>query len=117
MHRPPHRLNPNPNASPNPQLVNPSIDSSFDQATLICESIARKVFSHESYKEYDGIEEAHYRDVVPQIVYWDMNDDDLITWVRYAEQGVSRMSCDCNEFVQFLLDCRCQLCISLSFAD
>ncbi|CAN6551015.1 unnamed protein product [Malus baccata var. baccata] len=38
----------------------PSIDSSFDQATLICESIARKVFPRESYKEYDGVEEAHY---------------------------------------------------------
>ncbi|XP_068305244.1 uncharacterized protein [Pyrus communis] len=48
--------------------------------------------------------EKGYGDVVPQIVYWDMNDDDLIPWVRYAEQGVSRMSGDCNEFVQFLLD-------------
>ncbi|TQE05071.1 hypothetical protein C1H46_009363 [Malus baccata] len=38
----------------------PSIDSSFDQVTLICESIARKVFPRESYKEYDGVEEAHY---------------------------------------------------------
>ncbi|KAM2132994.1 hypothetical protein TB1_012954 [Malus domestica] len=53
LHRPPHRLNPNPNASPNPQLANPSIDSLFDQATLICKSIARKVFLHESYQEYN----------------------------------------------------------------
>ncbi|KAB2633476.1 hypothetical protein D8674_029723 [Pyrus ussuriensis x Pyrus communis] len=48
--------------------------------------------------------EKGYGDVVPQIVYWDMNDDYLIPWVRYAEQGVSRMSGDSNEFVQFLLD-------------
>ncbi|KAJ0038851.1 hypothetical protein Pint_23793 [Pistacia integerrima] len=38
----------------------PSIDSSFDRSTLICESIARKVFPRESYPEYEGIEEAHY---------------------------------------------------------
>ncbi|KAM2483451.1 hypothetical protein ACFX1W_041082 [Malus domestica] len=71
---------------------------------MICESIVRKVFPRESYKEYDGVEEAHYEDVVPHIVYWDMNDDDLIPWIRYVEQWVSRMSGDCNEFVQFLLD-------------
>lgn len=38
----------------------PSIDSSFDRSTLICESIARKVFPRESYPEYEGIEEAYY---------------------------------------------------------
>ncbi|XP_015902289.1 uncharacterized protein LOC107435242 [Ziziphus jujuba] len=38
----------------------PSIDSSFDRSTLLCESIARKVFPLESYPEYQGIEEAHY---------------------------------------------------------
>ncbi|KAK3223750.1 hypothetical protein Dsin_010775 [Dipteronia sinensis] len=38
----------------------PSIDSSFDRVTLICESIAKKVFPRESYPEYEGIEEAHY---------------------------------------------------------
>ncbi|KAJ0094806.1 hypothetical protein Patl1_17010 [Pistacia atlantica] len=38
----------------------PSIDSSFDRSTLICESIVRKVFPRESYPEYEGIEEAHY---------------------------------------------------------
>ncbi|XP_071915749.1 uncharacterized protein [Coffea arabica] len=38
----------------------PSLDSSFDKSTLLCESIARKVFPKESYHEYDGIEDAHY---------------------------------------------------------
>ncbi|KAM1377850.1 hypothetical protein FF1_039304 [Malus domestica] len=38
----------------------PSIDSSFDKATLLCESIANKVFPRESYLEYEGVEEAHY---------------------------------------------------------
>ncbi|KAF5746389.1 hypothetical protein HS088_TW06G00560 [Tripterygium wilfordii] len=38
----------------------PSIDSSFDRATLLCESIARKVFPREEYSEYEGIEDAHY---------------------------------------------------------
>ncbi|KAJ6703220.1 hypothetical protein OIU85_029215 [Salix viminalis] len=38
----------------------PSIDSSFDRSTLLCESIARKVFPRESHPEYEGIEEAHY---------------------------------------------------------
>ncbi|KAK9748882.1 hypothetical protein RND81_02G087800 [Saponaria officinalis] len=38
----------------------PSLDSSFDRATLLCEAIARKIFPREECKEYDGIEEAHY---------------------------------------------------------
>ncbi|KFK25557.1 hypothetical protein AALP_AA8G130300 [Arabis alpina] len=38
----------------------PSLDSSFDRATLICESIAKKVFPRKSYPEYEGVEEAHY---------------------------------------------------------
>ncbi|XVF81478.1 hypothetical protein PTKIN_Ptkin15bG0158500 [Pterospermum kingtungense] len=38
----------------------PSIDSSFDKSTLLCESIAKKVFPVENYPEYEGIEEAHY---------------------------------------------------------
>ena len=37
----------------------PSIDSSFDQSTLICESIARKIFP-KTNPEYEGVEEAHY---------------------------------------------------------
>ncbi|XP_009596006.1 uncharacterized protein [Nicotiana tomentosiformis] len=38
----------------------PSLDSSFDKRTLLCESIARKVFTRESHPEYEGIEDAHY---------------------------------------------------------
>lgn len=38
----------------------PSLDSSFDRATLLCESIARKVFPVEAYPEYSTIEDAHY---------------------------------------------------------
>ncbi|KAK7274978.1 hypothetical protein RIF29_16082 [Crotalaria pallida] len=38
----------------------PSVDSSFDRSTLLCESIARRVFPREVYPEYEGIEEAHY---------------------------------------------------------
>ncbi|CAL9025890.1 unnamed protein product [Prunus brigantina] len=38
----------------------PSIDSSFDHATLLCESIAKKFFPRESYPEYEGVEEADY---------------------------------------------------------
>ncbi|KAB2633704.1 hypothetical protein D8674_029951 [Pyrus ussuriensis x Pyrus communis] len=38
----------------------PSIDSFFDKATLLCESIAKKVFPRESYLEYEGVDEAHY---------------------------------------------------------
>ncbi|KAJ7945600.1 Plant/T31B5-30 protein [Quillaja saponaria] len=38
----------------------PTIDSSFDRSTLLCESIAKKVFPRESYPEYQGIEDAHY---------------------------------------------------------
>lgn len=37
----------------------PSIDSSFDRSTLLCESIARRMFPKES-PQYQGIEEAHY---------------------------------------------------------
>ncbi|XP_021810753.1 uncharacterized protein LOC110754062 [Prunus avium] len=38
----------------------PSIYSSFDRATLLCESIARKVFPRELYPEYEVIEDEHY---------------------------------------------------------
>lgn len=38
----------------------PSLDSSFDKSTLLCESIARKVFPRDAYSEYEGIEDAHY---------------------------------------------------------
>ncbi|XP_023543545.1 uncharacterized protein LOC111803399 [Cucurbita pepo subsp. pepo] len=38
----------------------PSVDSSFDRSTLLCESIARKLFPRQSDPEYEGIEEAHY---------------------------------------------------------
>ncbi|CAL0307846.1 unnamed protein product [Lupinus luteus] len=38
----------------------PSVDSSFDRSTLLCESIAKRIFRREVYNEYDGIEEAHY---------------------------------------------------------
>ncbi|KAL1832427.1 hypothetical protein ACET3Z_002078 [Daucus carota] len=38
----------------------PTIDSSYDKHTLICASIARKVFPRESYPEYEGFEDAHY---------------------------------------------------------
>ncbi|MBA0600035.1 hypothetical protein Gorai_006234, partial [Gossypium raimondii] len=38
----------------------PSIDSSYDKATLICEAIARRGFPRKSEKESEGLEEAHY---------------------------------------------------------
>ncbi|KAM7255963.1 hypothetical protein ACFE04_011704 [Oxalis oulophora] len=38
----------------------PSIDSSFDRAMLLCESIARKLFPRESCPEYEGVDEEHY---------------------------------------------------------
>ncbi|PQQ02685.1 uncharacterized protein Pyn_34517 [Prunus yedoensis var. nudiflora] len=44
----------------------PDFDSPFNHATLLCESIAKKVFPRESYPEYQGIEEADYTDRVRQ---------------------------------------------------
>ncbi|KAH6821452.1 Uncharacterized conserved protein UCP015417 [Perilla frutescens var. hirtella] len=39
----------------------PSLDSSFDRITLLCETIAKKVFPREEYaEEYEGVEDAHY---------------------------------------------------------
>lgn len=38
----------------------PTVDSSYDKATLMCESIAKKLFPREKYSEYDGVEEGHY---------------------------------------------------------
>ncbi|KAK3041333.1 hypothetical protein RJ639_002314 [Escallonia herrerae] len=38
----------------------PTVDSSYDKATLICESVARKVFPRDVCKEYEGIDEGHY---------------------------------------------------------
>ncbi|PON51904.1 von Willebrand factor, type A [Parasponia andersonii] len=36
----------------------PSLDSSFDRSTLLCERIARKMFPRETCPEYQGIEES-----------------------------------------------------------
>ncbi|RAL38673.1 hypothetical protein DM860_002651 [Cuscuta australis] len=38
----------------------PSLDSSFDQATLLCETIARKIFPKEENPDYQGIDDAQY---------------------------------------------------------
>ncbi|KAG2376321.1 uncharacterized protein HKW66_Vig0155250 [Vigna angularis] len=38
----------------------PSVDSSFDRHTLLCETISKRVFPREEYNEYEGVEEAHY---------------------------------------------------------
>ncbi|XP_074294186.1 uncharacterized protein LOC141621990 [Silene latifolia] len=38
----------------------PSIDSTYDEVTLLCESIARRVFPKSDFEEYKDIEEAHY---------------------------------------------------------
>ncbi|XP_031110673.1 uncharacterized protein LOC116014857 isoform X2 [Ipomoea triloba] len=38
----------------------PTIASSYDKTTLICESIARKLFPRDKYTEYEGLKEAHY---------------------------------------------------------
>ncbi|GLT68035.1 hypothetical protein SLA2020_402980 [Shorea laevis] len=44
----------------------PTLNSSSDRSTLLCESIARKVFPRENYPEYEGVEEEQY-------VYWVCN--------------------------------------------
>lgn len=38
----------------------PSLDSSFDRSTLVCESIARKMWPKDSIDEYKDIAEEHY---------------------------------------------------------
>ncbi|RYR68573.1 hypothetical protein Ahy_A03g015059 isoform C [Arachis hypogaea] len=38
----------------------PSVDSSFDRSTLLCETIATRIFPRNGNPEYEGIEEAHY---------------------------------------------------------
>lgn len=38
----------------------PSLYSFYDRSTLICESIAKKLFPREAHPEYDGIEDSHY---------------------------------------------------------
>nr|XP_043608308.1 uncharacterized protein LOC122580100 [Erigeron canadensis] len=38
----------------------PSVNSAYDRSTLLCESIAKKVFPREEYPEYEGVEEEHY---------------------------------------------------------
>ncbi|RYR21347.1 hypothetical protein Ahy_B03g066636 isoform C [Arachis hypogaea] len=38
----------------------PSVDSSFDRSTLLCETIAKRIFPRNGNPEYEGIEEKHY---------------------------------------------------------
>ncbi|KAK3043413.1 hypothetical protein RJ639_001992 [Escallonia herrerae] len=37
----------------------PSIDSSYDKATRMCESVTKKAFRHEDFEEYKDIEDVH----------------------------------------------------------
>ncbi|KAG8373926.1 hypothetical protein BUALT_Bualt11G0076000 [Buddleja alternifolia] len=66
----------------------PSLDSSFDKTTLLCETTARKVFPREEYIEYEGIEEAHYayrvRDRLRKQVYISANAWDSLPYNRVA---------------------------------
>ncbi|KAF9594587.1 hypothetical protein IFM89_033557 [Coptis chinensis] len=60
----------------------PSLDSTFDKTTLLCESIARRVFPRESYAEYEGLEEAHYayrvRDHLRKEVSWRLENSKFL---------------------------------------
>ncbi|XP_074294187.1 uncharacterized protein LOC141621992 [Silene latifolia] len=38
----------------------PTLDSKYDETTLLCESIARRVFPKGEFEEYKDLEEAHY---------------------------------------------------------
>ncbi|KAL3625188.1 hypothetical protein CASFOL_030642 [Castilleja foliolosa] len=38
----------------------PSLHSSYHRFTLLCETIAKKVFPRDEYPEYEGVEETHY---------------------------------------------------------
>ncbi|KAK3041334.1 hypothetical protein RJ639_002315 [Escallonia herrerae] len=38
----------------------PTLDSSYEKSTLMCEGVARKVFPREEFPEYQDVEEAHY---------------------------------------------------------
>ncbi|MFS7944010.1 putative von Willebrand factor A-like domain superfamily [Helianthus anomalus] len=66
----------------------PSLDSSLDRSTLLCESIAKKVFPREEHTEYEGVEEAHYayrvRDRLRKQVYIGQNQWHLIPYNRVA---------------------------------
>ncbi|KAH7856846.1 hypothetical protein Vadar_006172 [Vaccinium darrowii] len=42
----------------------PTVSSFFDRSTLICESIARKLFPREAHPKYDRIEESHYTYII-----------------------------------------------------
>ncbi|GAA0143100.1 hypothetical protein LIER_03861 [Lithospermum erythrorhizon] len=38
----------------------PSLDSSYDRSTLMCESLARKMFPKDDFMEYEDMEDRHY---------------------------------------------------------
>jgi hypothetical protein len=38
----------------------PSLDTSYDRSTLLCESVARKLFPHDFCPEYRELDESHY---------------------------------------------------------
>lgn len=38
----------------------PSLDSSYDRSTLMCESVARKLFPKDDFMEYQDMEDKHY---------------------------------------------------------
>lgn len=106
----------------------PSLYTSYDQVTCICECIARKVFPKESYPEYEGIEDAHYvyrvrdrlrKQVLAPLrkalelpeVYMSANKWDLLPYNRVASLAMkvytkTFMIHDGARFMKYLTDVR-----------
>ncbi|WZZ22477.1 hypothetical protein YC2023_123864 [Brassica napus] len=96
----------------------PSLDSSFDKATLLCESIARRIFPRESFPEYEGVEEAHYayrvrdrlRKQLPE-VYMGAREWGSLPYNRVASVAMQSykeifLNHDAERFQKYLADAR-----------
>jgi hypothetical protein len=86
----------------------PSLRSSYDRATLLCEAIARRIFPRESSQEYFNISDKHYAYRVR-----DRLRREVLVPLRKAKNRSTTGSCNSRYPLPFIaLQHSCKSCLS-----
>ncbi|KNA07105.1 hypothetical protein SOVF_174950 [Spinacia oleracea] len=65
----------------------PTIDSTYDEVTLLCESIARRLFPKEEHDEYKDLEEAHYAFKLYKSLFYEHDKKRFEGYLAKVESG------------------------------
>ncbi|KAL2921374.1 hypothetical protein RDABS01_012865 [Bienertia sinuspersici] len=65
----------------------PTIDSTYDEVTLLCESIARRLFPKEEDDEYKGMEEAHYAYKLYKSLFYKHDEERFKGYLEKVKSG------------------------------